>query len=132
LAGQQPLEVAVLLVLGAEACDDLSVAGVGCLRAEYDWRPGATPENLVDQRQLHRAEALPAQLGAQMRCPQALFADLLFEWVDYPAPLVGQGQELTAREQHLERFHLFADELADPIQLLLKLGFGRKVPRHPN
>ena len=130
LTGQQAGQVAVLLVLGAEAGDDLGIAGVGRLGAEHDRRPRAAAQDLVDQRQLDRAEALPAEFRAEVRRPQTLVANLLFERVDDPAPLVVQRQKFAAGEQHLQRLDLFADELADPVELLLEFRFGREVPRH--
>src|SRR5262249_25557855 len=105
---------------------------VGCLRSEYDRRPRAAAQDLVDQRQLHRAEALPAQLRAQMRCPQAVVANLLLEWIDDAPALVVQRQELATPEQHTERFHLLAHKLGDPCQLLLELRLGGEGPRHSN
>jgi hypothetical protein len=128
--GQQPRQVAFLLVFGAEAGDDLRVAGIGCLGSEHDRRPRAAAQDLVDQRQLDRAEALPAEFRTEVRRPQPLVADLLFERVDDFAALVVQRQELTAGEQHLQRLDLFADELADPVELFRELGFGREVPCH--
>jgi hypothetical protein len=65
-----------------------------------------------------------------MRRPQAIVANLLLERIDDPAPLLVERQELAARKQHLEGFHLLAHELADPVQLLLELRFGGEVPGH--
>ncbi len=130
LSGQQTGQVPVLLFLGAEAGQDLCVAGVGCLGPEDDRRPRAAAQNLVDQCQFHRAETLPAEFRAEMRCPQPLFAYLLFERIDDAAALVVQWQEFATGEQHLERFHLFAHEIAHPLEFLLKFRLGGEVPCH--
>jgi hypothetical protein len=59
-----------------------------------------------------------------MWCPQTFVANLLFERVDDPAPLVAQREELAASEEDLQRFHLVTDEAADPLELLLELRLG--------
>src|SRR5580693_895771 len=130
LARQEPGQITVFLILGSEARDDLGVSGVRRLGPEHDRRPRAAAQNFVDQRQLDRPEALPAEFWAQMRCPQAIVADLLFEWIDNAPPLVVQRQELAAREQHFEGFDLLAYKLANPVEFLLELRFGGEVPGH--
>ena len=132
LPGKQSGQIAVLLILCSEAGDDLGIAGVGRLCSEHDRRPRAATQNLVDQRQLDRTEALPTQFGSQMWCPQAIVADLLFQWVDDAAPLVVQRQEFTAWKQHFEGLDLRMHKLADPVEFLLELRFGGEVPRHSN
>ena len=72
LAVEQRLEVLLLLLVGAVVGDDLGVAGVGRLAAEHDRRPLRPAEDLVEQRELQLAEALAAELGAQVRRPQPL------------------------------------------------------------
>src|ERR1700679_3640741 len=69
LAGQQPGQIAVFLVLSAEAGDNLCVTRVRRLGPEHDRGPRTAAQNLVDQRQLDRAETLAAEFGAEMRCP---------------------------------------------------------------
>ena len=94
------------------------------IRAATPGSPELSRLMVTDRTWSNRAEALPAQLGAQMWCPQALVANLLLEWVDNAASLVGKREKFAAREEHFERFHLVADKLANPDQLLLELGFG--------
>jgi hypothetical protein len=128
--GEQAGQVAVLLILSAEPGQYFGVAGVGGLGSEHDRRPRAAAEYLVDQCELDRAEALPAEFGPQMRRPQSVVTNLLFERVDDSATFVIERQEFAAGKQHLQRLHLLPNELANPVEALLELRFGGEVPCH--
>src|SRR5207342_2993317 len=109
---------------GSEVGDDLGVAGVGRLAAEHDRGPLRAAKDLVQQRELELAVALPTQLGPEVRGPQPLPAHLFLEWVDYLAALVIQRYELQVRKCQVKRLDLLADELVRPVQHLLVLGIG--------
>ena len=119
----QPL---LLLVLRAGQREDLGVARVGRRVAEHDGRERRRPEDLVHQAELDLAEALAAELGVQVRGPQAALAHLLLQRRDRPAERV--VAELA--EDRLDRPDLLAHERAHPVQLLLELGLGREIPGH--
>ena len=53
----------LLLLVGAVVGDDLGVAGVGRLAAEDDRGPADPAQDLVHQRELHLAVALPPSSG---------------------------------------------------------------------
>src|ERR687893_435890 len=67
VAGQQRVQVLLLLVLGPGQREDLGVAGVRRLVAEDDRRERARAEDLVHEAELDLAEALPAQVGWEVR-----------------------------------------------------------------
>ena len=110
--------------------DDLGVAGVGRLAAEHDRRPLRAAEDLVEQRQLQLAVALPAELGAEVGRPQPLAAHLLLQRVDDLAAGVVERRELQAGPHQVERLDLLPHERVDPVQLRLELGLGLEIPRH--
>jgi len=110
--------------------DDLGVAGVRRLAAEHDGRPGRAAQDLVQERELQLAESLAAELGSEMRRPQALPPHLLLHRVDGLPPLALERRELQVGEGEVERLDLLPHELVGPVQLLLVVGFGFEVPRH--
>src|SRR6185437_3279110 len=83
-------------------------------------------EDLVHQPELDLAEALAAELGIEMRGPQAVRPDLLGQRLDRSRQAV--GTELV--DQRLQRPDPLALELAHPVQLGLKLRLGREIPGH--
>ena len=124
--GQQRMQVALLLLLAAGQREDLRVAGVGRRVAERQRRDRAGAEDLVHQPELDLAEPLAAELGIEVRRPQAALADLLGERRDRALePVVA---ELV--DQRLQRPDALAHELAHPVELLLKLGLCGEIPGH--
>ena len=80
----------------------------------------------MHQAELDLAEALPAEVGRQVRGPQPALLDLLLQRrVD-----AVEGAWSSSLNDRLDRPDLLAHELAHPVQLLLELGLGREVPRH--
>src|SRR4030095_8570523 len=59
--------------------EDLGVARVGCLTTEDVRRPVRPPEDLVHERELHLAEALAAEIRAEVAGPEAALLDLRLE-----------------------------------------------------
>ena len=103
--------------------DDFGVARIRRLTAEHARAPLGAAENFVDLRQLHHGNALPAQMRPHMRRPQALITHDLLQRLDRRHRLlvgyiVGMAELV---EHQIERLNLLADELLDPVQLLLKL-----------
>ena len=126
LAGEHRVQPALLLLVGAREREDLAVARVGRLAAEHGRRVDRGPEDLVHQPELDLAEALAAELGREVRGPQAALLDLLLQRrVD--AIEVGLRQTVL---DGLDRPHLFAHEGAHPLELALELGVGAEVPGH--
>ena len=76
VAGQQRVQVALLLLRRPGEREDLGVARVRRCVAERERRDRAGAEDLVHQPELDLAESLPAELGVEMRGPQALRLDL--------------------------------------------------------
>ena len=126
VAGQQRVQPLLLLVLRAGQREDLGVARVRRLVAERDRRERLRAEDLVHQAELDLAEALAAEVGRQVRRPQAALADLLLQRRDRALEAV--LAELV--EDRLERPDLLAHEVAHPVELLLELGLGGEVPGH--
>ena len=102
------------------------VARVGRLVAERVGRERRRAQDLVHEAELDLAEALPAEVGRQVRGPQPAALDLLLQRrVDaVERRLVELGDD------RLQRPDLLAHEGAHPVQLLFELGLGREVPRH--
>ena len=82
IAGEQRVQPAILLLGGAGHGEDLGVAGVGGGVAEGEWGDGRGAEDLVHQTELDLAHALTAELGRQVRGPQAACLDLLLQRCD--------------------------------------------------
>ena len=132
LAGKQGFKVLALLLRGAEAGQDLHIAGVGRLTAENGRPETAAPEDLVHQAQLDLAVALSAQMRIEMAGPKRLFLDDLLErrhgrrrtaatWIE------GVGRPT---EQQIQRLDLDSDELVHPIQFLLEFLVRFEIPSH--
>ena len=122
LAGEQRIQPALLLLRRAREREDLAVARVGRLAAEHGRRVDRGPEDLVHQPELDLAEALPAELGRQVRGPQAALLDLLLQRrVD--AVEVGLVRRSSIV---LDRPHLLAHELAHPLELASNSGSVEK------
>ena len=130
LAVEQRLEIALLLLGSPVVGDDLGVAGVRRLTAEHDRRPLRPTEDLVEQCQLQLAVTLTAQLRTEMGSPQPLTPHLVLQRVDDLAPGPVQRHELLVRKHEVERLDLGTNELVSPVELLLVLGVGFKIPCH--
>jgi hypothetical protein len=79
VAGQERMQVALLLLRGAAHREDLGVATVRRGVSEHQRRQGAGTEDLVHQPELDLTVALAAELGIQVRGPQPLLLDLLLQ-----------------------------------------------------
>ena len=80
----------------------------------------------MHEPELDLAEALAAELRRQVRGPQPALLDALLQRRVDAVDLI--LVELV--EDRLQRPDLLADELAHPVQLLLKLRIGREIPCH--
>ena len=109
--------------------EDLGVARVRRLTAEYHRRALGATENLVHQPQLDLAVALAAEFGAQMAGPQAALLHLFLQRRDELGAL-GVGEVVGVPQNEIQRLYLFTDELVHPVQLCLKLRLGLKIPGH--
>src|SRR4029077_4192676 len=118
------MEPTLFLFLGAEMGEDLRIPGVGRLVAEDDRSPDRSAFDLVHKAELHLAVTLPAELGRQVRGPQVLAVDLLLQRPDRA------HESALVDVQDLEWIDLVVHESPHPLELLLKLGFGREVPGH--
>ena len=126
IAGQQRVQVALLLLGGAGEREDLRVTRVRRRVAEHQRRDRARAEDLVHQAELDLAKALAAELRVQVRGPQTLFLDLLLQRPGgAPQPLPSE----LARKR-LERPDVLAHERAHPLQFGLELGLGGEIPAH--
>src|SRR5439155_8687598 len=72
VAGEQRLEVALLLLGGARERQDLRVARIGGLTAERVRCVEGGSEDLVEEPELDLAVPLSAELGRQVAGPQVL------------------------------------------------------------
>ena len=91
-------------------------------------RPLRPAEDLVEERELQLAEALAAELGAEVGGPEAALAHLVLQRVDDRPPGVVERVELQVGEEHVERLDLLPHERVDPVELGLVLGIGRGNP----
>ena len=124
------MQVPLLLVIGAVVGDDLGVAGIGCLAAEDDRRPGRPAQDLVEERELELPVALAAELGPQVGGPQALGPHLVLEWIDDRAQGLVRRRELEARATACRSAPPPSHERFRPVQLGLELGVGLEIPGH--
>ncbi|PQM45975.1 hypothetical protein C1Y40_03853 [Mycobacterium talmoniae] len=124
---EQGCQIAGLLLVGAEHCQDLGVARIRCLTAEYRRRPARPAQDLVEQRQPHLSVALPAEVGGQVRRPQALLLDPLLQRAQHRHG-VGIRPVVGVQRHQVQRVDLRAHELLDPIQFALIVRLGFKVP----
>jgi hypothetical protein len=129
LAIEQRLEIALLLLRSSIVGEDLGVARVGRLTAEDRRRPGGAPEDLVHQRELELAVALPAELLAEVTGPEPALLHLRLERLHHRAR-ARVGLVVRVAEYVVERLDLVAHECVDPVQLALKLRFGLEIPGH--
>ena len=130
-AVEKRLQVAPLLVVGAEHGQNLGVAGVGRLAAENDGTPSCSAQDLVDEREFHLTVALTAKLGSEVACPQPLFAHPVLKWAHDLGEFGGQRRVddvLALIGEVVERLDLVAHERVHPVELRLKLGVGAEVP----
>ena len=87
-------------------------------------------EDLVDQRQLELAEALAAELRAEVRGPQAARLHLLAQRADVHAQVAFERVVRKLRIEQVERCDLLVAELADPLQLCFEFRIGTEIPGH--
>ncbi len=109
--GDERLEEATLLVVGAEHVQDLAVAGIGRLASEDELRIRASPDLLVQIGVLDEAAAAAARLGRQVRRPEAgVLGELLQLRDERVGGVVFPGKRLLVRIDVLlhERAHLVA------------------------
>ena len=123
------VEPALLLLVGAVGRQHLHVAGVGRSGAEHDRRRSVPAKDLVDQGELELTEPRAAQLRVEEQGPKAAVLDLVLEGIHQRLDLgvPGPGR---AWEHEVQRLDLGDAELLDPVELLLELRVGRKVPGH--
>ena len=93
-------------------------------------RPARHPENLVEEGQLHLPVPLATQFGPEVGGPQVVVPHLLLHGVDDRPQLVVERMELPAGVEDVEGLDLVRNELASPVQLLLKFRFGGEIPGH--
>ncbi len=129
LVVEQRREIALLVRFAPVVSEDLRVARVGRLAAEDHRREARAAEDLVHQGQLELAVARSAELRPQMAGPQLAALHLILKRADQV--LVARVRDVVgALEQIVERLDLGADEVIDPVELLLELGVGFKIPGH--
>src|SRR5581483_3780379 len=126
---QERLQPALLLLLGAVRGQHLHVPGVGSCASEHLRRRRVTSEDLVQEPELQLPVAGTAELLVQEQRPQALPLDLVLQALHQRPDLRLLGPDRVG-EHEVEGLHLLAAELVHPVELPLKLGFGRKVPGH--
>ena len=132
LAAEQRLQVAGLLLVGAEHRQNLGVARIRRLATEHRRRPAGTAEDLVEQRELDLAEALATELRAQMRGPQPLILHLLLQRPQNRHHL-GVLLVIWVEGDEIEGFKLVPHELFDPVELCLIFRVCFEIPHggHP-
>ena len=133
LALEQRIEPPLLLLVRAEHGEHVRLAAARRPRPgrEDVGRPVRAADHLVQEGQVHLAEALPTLLGRQVGGVELLVLHLL-------APLL---EELSDRalwptdvdhvvEQRLDRLDLLGHEAIGPIESRLHVGVGAEVPCH--
>src|SRR5262245_6759032 len=78
----------------------------------------------MHQAELHLAITLAAELRRQVRSPELLPLDLVLNRAD------GTPEAALVDVEDLEWIDLVVNEPAHPLELLLELWLGRKVPAH--
>src|SRR5262245_17288835 len=84
---------------------------------------------LVEEPELELAVAGAAELLVEKDGPEVLVLDLVLKALHQRLDLRVLGADRVG-EHVIERFHLLAAEALNPVELLLELGFRRKVPGH--
>src|SRR5690606_27064776 len=102
---------------------------VGRLAAEDRGRPAGAAQDLVEQRQLHLAVSLAAELRAEVAGPQALLAHPVLEGA-HQLLVAGIGLVVRVAEDEVERLDLVPHEVVRPVEQLLVGGVGLEVPCH--
>ena len=126
IAGQQRMQVALLLLLGPGQGEDLRVAGIRRRVTEGQRRDRAGAEDLVHEAELDLAEPLAPELGIEVCRPQILSLDLLPQ--RRHRPLEAVKSEFV--DQCLQRPDPLPDELLHPVELALEVRVGGEVPGH--
>ncbi len=133
LALEQRIEPTLLLLVRAEHGEHVRLAAArrpGAGREDVG-RPVRAADHLVEEGQVHFAEALPTLLGRQVGGVELLVLHLL-------APLLEELSDRALRptdvdhvvEQRLDRLDLLGHEAIGPIELRLHVGVGAEVPCH--
>ena len=104
-----------------------AVAGIGCLRAEYDRRTLRTAQNLVEQCQFHLAIARAAQMWTQVGGPESTLLDDLLQGRDEGLP-DRVVEIMRFLDNQVNRLAFGANEILDPLELLSPLRVSREVP----
>src|SRR5258708_5494649 len=110
---------------------NLGVARVPRLASKPNRCESRAPEDLIHQRELDLPMARPAEFGPEMTRPQFALAHL---GLQRPHQAVSfRIANVVRMPQHVvERLDFLAHELIDPVEVLLELGFGFKIPTHVN
>src|SRR5712692_425932 len=129
LVVEQRLQKTLLLIGRPIMRQDLGVARVRRLAAKHYRCESRAPEDLVHQRKLDLSVALPAQFWSEMASPQFALAHL---GLQRPHQAVSfRIANVVRMAQHVvERLDFLAHELIDPVEVLLELGLGFKIPTH--
>src|ERR1700674_3033092 len=109
--------------------EDLRVARVRRLASKHNRREPRAPEDLVHQRELDLPVALPAELRSEMARAQFALAHF---GLQRPHQLVSFriANVVSMSQPVVERLDFLAHELIDPVEVLLELGLGFKIPTH--
>ena len=126
IAGEQRMEIALLLLRGPREREDLGVARVRRGVAERQRGDGRAAEDLVHQAELHLAEALTPEFRVEMGGPQALGSDLVLHRRQRPH----QPVEAELVDQRLQRPDPLPHEVPHPDELALEVRIGGEVPGH--
>src|SRR6185369_9086883 len=101
----------------------------GRLAAEHDGCKTDAAELLIEERKLHLAITLAAEIGCEVTGPQPHLLHLGLQRAD--GLLIGLGFHPAHADTDMrQRFNFVFDELLDPVELLLILRVGLKIPRH--
>src|SRR6266851_5315851 len=126
---EQRLQKTLLLIGRPIMRENLGVTRVRRLATKNDRSEARAPQDLVHQRELDLSVALPAKLRPEMARPQFALAHL---GLQRPHQLVSFRIANVVRmsEHVVERLDFLAHELIDPVEILLELGLGFKIPTH--
>src|SRR6266478_4273069 len=126
---EQRLQKPLLLIRRPIMRENLGVARVRRLASKHNRRESRAPQDLVHQRELDLPVTLPPELRPEMARPQFALAHL---GLQRPHQLVAfRIAHIVRMPQHVvERLDFLAHELIDPVEVLLELGLGFKIPTH--
>src|SRR6267142_5090324 len=129
LVVEQRLQKTLLLIGRPIMRENLGVARIRRLASKNNRRESRAAQDFVHQRELDLPIALPAKLWSEMTRPQFALAHL---GLQRPHQLVSFRIANVVRmpEHVVERLNFLAHELIDPVEVLLELGLGFKIPTH--